>query len=256
MKSVILPAAALTAALLAYDAAFVRPELLRAEMLPVSEAVRSAAAAANGEENYGKTGAAETIALINEAAGSSGLSFLRLRFISENSPESDIIKIDYNFATSNLIHLCDFIDTINFEMNALNTEIVSLSVVSEKKNAAARPGATAAATKVYGISLTVARHREHTRELNSAGMLLTDYSSIIKYCSYKYEISSVILSEHSCQLALSGNFSLKGTKRSLLEFMGRKQFNRVSGFELSEKGYATAPNQILMPFLLRIYFEK
>ena len=252
-----LPAASLMAALLAYGTLCVRPEILRAEMLPVSEAARSAASAAAGEENYGKTGAAETIALIKEAADSSGLSFLRLRFISENSPESDMIKIDYNFAASNLIHLCDFIDTINFEMNALNAEIVSLSVVSEKKSTASpRRRVTAAATKVYGISLTVARHREHTRALNSAGMLLTDYSSIIKYCSYKYEISSVILSEHSCQLALSGNFSLKGTKKSLLEFMGRKQFNRVSGFELSEKGYTTAPNQILMPFLLQIYFEK
>lgn len=252
-----LTAAALTAALFSCCADFVRPELLRAEMLPVLEAARPSAGAAAGEENYGKTGAAETIALIKEAADSSGLSFLRLRYISENSPENGTIKIDYNFAASNLIHLCDFIDTLNYEMNALNAEIVSISVVSEKKApAGAKRGAIAAETKVYGISLTVARHREHTGALNSAGMLLTDYSSIIKYCSYKYEISSVILSEHSCQLALSGNFSLKGTKRSLLEFMGGKQFNRVSGFELSEKGYATAPNQILMPFLLRIYFEK
>ena len=167
------------------------------------------------------------------------------------------IKLDYNFAASSLIQLCDFIDAINLETNALNLEIVSLGVVSEKKSAAAlRRGAAAAENKIYAVSLTIARHREHARTLNSAGPLLADYSAILKYCSYKYELSSVILSENSCQLALSGNLSLKGTKKSLLEYMGGKQFNRVSGFELSEKGYATAPNQILIPFLLKIYFEK
>ena len=257
-KSVPLTAAALTAVLLAPVAYSFRPELLRAEMLPVSEMRSEAAdAAVKGEENFGKTAAAETIAMVKEAADSSGLSFLKLRYLSESSPESDTIKIDCNFAASSLLQLCDFIDTITLEMNTLNTEIVSLSVVSEKKAAAQfRRGLTAAEKKVYAISLTIARHREHAQALNSAGMLLSDYSAIIKYCSYKYEISSIILSEHSCQLALSGNFSLKGTKKSLLEFMGRKQFNRVCGFELSEKGYATAPNQILMPFLLKIYFEK
>lgn len=231
------------------------PEAMGA-MLPVADVAGPSHSTAAREDSFSKTAMAETMAVIKEAAAASGLELLRIGHSSENTPDGNSLRIDCGFASFSLLGFCDFMDTLGEELKGMDAGLVSFSAVAESRTAraAATDGpARKGVLKVYTISLSLMHQAPgEKRKLDFDPSLITEYSTILRYCSSRYEISSALLSEHSGELALGGNFSLKGTKKSLIDFM--KGLGR--GFDIAEKGYGAHQNQLLMPFLMRVYFPK
>ncbi|HPG58297.1 MAG TPA: hypothetical protein PKW98_10825 [Candidatus Wallbacteria bacterium] len=220
-----------------------------AKMLPVSEVSRLARDFDEGKKNH-KTAAAETLSLIKEMADSSGLEFIKARYGGEmNNPET-LISAEFNFSTRDLNCFSNFIDETACGTHGFNLSASSFCVTSRKDPSHVSPDGRA--SKIYNITAVIKRFQSRA-EVNKN---LAAYSAIIKYCSLKYEISSVILSESNSQLSLSGSFSLKGTKKSFLEFLRGLRPDGVTGWTVSEKGFETRPHQIMIPFLAEIFFDK
>lgn len=225
------------------------PVVLMAKMLPVS-VVSRLARDFDESKNFHKNAAAETLAVIKEMADSNGLEFIKARYIGEMNNSENVISAEFNFTTRDLTCFSNFIDETACGTEGLNLSASSFSVTSRKDPSHVLSDGRF--SKIYNITAVIKRFQNPTEAAKNSSA----YSAIIKYCSLKYEISSVILSESNSQLSLSGSFSLKGTKKSFLEFLRESRPAGVTGWTVSEKGFETRPHQITIPFLAEIFFDK
>jgi len=220
-----------------------------AAMVPIKQVENSIINSEN--YNFSKEAFSEAIMLVRDLAEADSLKITKISNNSSMALPGGYVIFDVGFVAADLLDFANFIDDLVLKSVSHNISLKSFS--ANLNDFSVKGGRETLVRKAYFIEASFEKGR---RKKNSYAMTFAaDISLAVKYISNKFEITSIIFSENTPQIAFSGCFSLKGTRKMLIEFLEASKFKSQLNYHISEKGYETRKNHLVVPFLLQIFFN-